>query len=74
MNHDSISITYENERNPTIVITDDDGVPHGYCVNLADGSLRKVCLCYAHTPSDCVCGYGWGDENDDYYDDDSWDE
>lgn len=32
-----------------------------------DGSLipASICLCFAHGPSECVCG-AWDDQSDDY--------
>jgi hypothetical protein len=59
MQHDQITINYEDQRYPTIIIQDEDGMRHGYSVNLSDGTLHKVCLCAAYCESECVCGYEW---------------
>lgn len=55
---DNCYITYEDPRYPTLIVEDEDGTTHGYCVSLRDGSVRSICICGAsYEDETCICGY-----------------
>ena len=53
-------ITYylsaEDSRYPTLVLEGPSFGAVGYSLNKLTGELRRVCLCHAHSNSECVCG------------------
>jgi hypothetical protein len=50
-----IFLSYEDPRYPTLVIQGDNyGV--GYNLDPQTGELRRICICAAHSSSECVCG------------------
>lgn len=53
----TIYLHYEDERYPTLVIQSETFGSVGYSLNLNDGKLERVCICFAKDSSECVCGY-----------------
>lgn len=53
-------IVVEDGQYPLLVIHGPFGHA-GYWIDKATGDLRRVCICAAHCPSDCICG-GWSEE------------
>jgi hypothetical protein len=54
-------ITSEDVRYPTLVIKGTDWI-NGYAVNKDTGELRRICICAAHSSTECMCG-AWDGEN-----------
>jgi hypothetical protein len=48
-------LTAEDERYPILVLQGAFGSV-GYSLNTDTGELRRICLCAAHSSSECVCG------------------
>ena len=48
-------LTAEDERYPILVLQGDFGSV-GYSLNTSNGELERVCLCAAHSSSECTCG------------------
>ena len=57
-----LSLMYEDERYPMLVIDTGDGVL-GYTLNLSTGELNRVCICNAHSDNECICG-AWNEYTD----------
>lgn len=53
-------ITAEDDRYPMLVLQG-DGWSRGYWVDKDNGDLTRVCICHAHSSSECLCG-AWDEE------------
>ena len=49
-------ISYDDARYPTLVLSSENFGTIGYDLNLNSGELSRICLCYAHSVNECVCG------------------
>jgi len=63
----TIYLSYEDKRYPTLVIQSETFGSVGYSLDLNNGKLERICLCFAHCASSCTCG-AW----DDFEEDDEW--
>jgi hypothetical protein len=52
----NISVSYDDPRYPTLVLEGQNFGTIGYSLNLNSGELSRVCLCFAHSSSECCCG------------------
>ena len=50
-----------DERYPILVLQGDFGSV-GYSLDKDTGVLRRICLCAAHSSSECMCG-AWDTDN-----------
>lgn len=48
-------ITSEDPRYPTLVIQGGFGSV-GYALDKETGDLIRICICYAYSANECVCG------------------
>lgn len=48
-------LTTEDARYPILVLQGDFGSV-GYALDKGTGELRRICLCAAHSSSECMCG------------------
>lgn len=56
----SLDIVSEDERYPILVITSEQGAT-GYALDLNSLALQRVCICAAHSASECACG-AWDED------------
>ena len=54
-------VVFEDERYPLLIL-DIDGQKSGHALNLGTLEFRRVCLCNAHEPNECMCGAWNSDE------------
>ena len=54
----TVSIMAEDDRYPILVLESESFGTVGYSIN-NDGSLQRVCLCFAKCSCECSCG-AWG--------------
>lgn len=52
-------LTAEDERYPTLVLQGEFGSV-GYSLNKCTGELERVCICFAHSSTECCC-WAWND-------------
>lgn len=55
-------LSYEDSRYPTLVLRSDQFGSIGYDLNLSTGKLERVCICHAHSETECCCG-AWSEEH-----------
>jgi hypothetical protein len=53
-------VSYEDPRYPTLVLRSDEFGSIGYDLDLSTGNLSRVCICAAHSETECCCG-AWSD-------------
>jgi len=56
-----------DERYPILVIKNANFI-RGYHVNSDTGELTQVCVCAAHSNTECICG-AWDISDDVYFED-----
>ena len=56
-------ISYEDLRYPILVLRSDNFGSIGYNLDVSSGNLERVCICCAHSKTECVCG-AWDDAPD----------
>lgn len=49
-------ISYNDFRYPTLVLRSDKFGLIGYDLNPSTGNLQRVCICAAHSETECCCG------------------
>lgn len=50
-----IDLCADDERYPTLVLEGPFG-KIGYSLNKESGELDRICICFAHSSSECMCG------------------
>lgn len=59
-------LTAEDERYPTLILQGGFGTT-GYALDKNTGGLRRICICHAHSWSECGCGaWPYEDEIEEY--------
>lgn len=53
-------IMYEDPRYPTLIIKGKNWIK-GFALDKDTGNIRRICICYAHSSSECLCG-AWDQE------------
>lgn len=48
--------SYEDPRYPILVLRSEQFGSVGYNLDLSNGELSRVCLCYAYSENECMCG------------------
>ena len=51
----TIDLVWEDPRYPTLVVQG-QGYSIGYSLDVETGGLERVCICHAHSATECVCG------------------